>query len=107
MTSQALAMLAILLSDPLIERHGFDLSDQAGIKSGTLYPLLARFEQAGWLSSRWEDVDPHVVGRPRRRLYTLTAHGAEAAREALNAQIKALSVSRTPTGRGERQWGTA
>ena len=42
--------------------------------SGTLYPLLARLEAAGWFTSEWEDVDPSEVGRPRRRLYKLHRH---------------------------------
>jgi PadR family transcriptional regulator PadR len=96
MTTQSLAVLAIFLSNPTLERHGFDLSSQAGLKSGTLYPLLARLERAGWLTSRWEDVDPHAAGRPRRRLYLLTAHGAEAAKSELEAQLQALSRGAGP-----------
>jgi hypothetical protein len=28
------------------------------VGSGTLYPMLARLEAAGWLTSEWEVVDP-------------------------------------------------
>jgi PadR family transcriptional regulator len=34
-----------------------------------VHPILARLERAGWLSSRWEAVNPHREGRPRRRYY--------------------------------------
>ena len=40
-------------------------------------PALARLEEMGLLDSRWEDDPPD--GRPRRRLYELTAAGARAA----------------------------
>lgn len=70
--------------------HGFalatELRRQSGAKRltshGTLYKALARLEEAGFLDSHWED--PAVAlqaGRPRRRLYVLTAAG-EAARAA-------------------------
>ena len=46
---------------------------------GTLYKALDRMERAGLLDSRWED--PLVAaeqGRPRRRLYRVTAAGEAA-----------------------------
>lgn len=64
--------------------HGFGLAramrnDGAGglIGHGTLYKALGRLEEMGLLSSRWEEAPP--ARRPRRRLYELTAAGAEAA----------------------------
>ena len=69
--------------------HGFGLAhtmrEQKGSRSltahGTLYKALGRLEEFGLLSSRWEDVA--AEGRPRRRLYELTAEGARLAEEAL------------------------
>ena len=29
-----------------------------------MHPILARLEGVGWLTSRWEDIDPSVEGRP-------------------------------------------
>ena len=50
---------------------------------GTLYRALARMEQAGLLSSRWEDPEISVAeGRPRRRLYRVTGLGEAALAEA-------------------------
>lgn len=91
MTTQTLAVLAVFLADPEAEWHGFDLADQTKLKSGTLYPLLARLEKAGWLASRKEDVDPRVVGRPRRRLYVLTGEGTAAARRELTSHLEVVS----------------
>lgn len=63
--------------------YGYELMQTTGLASGTLYPLLMRFEDKGWLSSRWESAEPTKTGRPRRRLYRITASGAAVAREEL------------------------
>ncbi|MFD4829131.1 PadR family transcriptional regulator [Streptomyces uncialis] len=61
------------------ELHGFAVAKAASKPTGSVYPILARLEQAGWLDSHWENDHPEE-GRPRRRFYVLTPHGAEAAR---------------------------
>lgn len=80
-TKQTESMLAILLTKPHGEWWGTQIGRAAGLKSGTIYPALARMERFGWLTSRWEDVEPVVEARPRRRLYRLTREGELAARE--------------------------
>jgi DNA-binding PadR family transcriptional regulator len=60
-----------------------DLTYPKRASTGTLYPLLVRFEVAGWLKSEWEDVDPKEVGRPRKRFYWLTPTGRARANAAL------------------------
>src|SRR4051794_22590499 len=75
LSGPALKVLKLFIVEPLQSRSGAELSRRAVIGSGTLYPLLARFEEAGWLKSEWEQIDPADVGRPRRRLYRLTALG--------------------------------
>jgi PadR family transcriptional regulator PadR len=80
MSNQTLRLLAVLLEDPTAEWYGFDLMERTGLKSGTLYPILFRLENAGWLASRSEDVEPTEVGRAPRRFYTLTGEGERAAR---------------------------
>lgn len=48
--------------------------DEAGfgvIKGGTLYPLLTRFEAAGWVTVEWAAGD----GGPGRKYFSLTAEG--------------------------------
>ena len=64
---------------------GSDIAKGTRLASGTLYPLLARLESAGWAASRWEEVDPREAGRPRRRFYHLTKSGRAHAHEALSA----------------------
>jgi len=75
--------------------YGLEICAAAELPSGTIHPILARLEQAGWLESRWEDVDPSEKGRPRRRYYQLTSDGAELARTALaRAVTSSAAVAR-------------
>jgi PadR family transcriptional regulator, regulatory protein PadR len=51
---------------------------------GTLYKALDRLEQAGLLTSRWEDAQLAAEARrPRRRLYSVTGAGQRALARAL------------------------
>jgi len=76
MTGRTEQVLAAFLVDPLGEHYGLDIARRLGIKGGTLYPLLIRMEEAGWLTSSWEDIDPVAEGRRPRRYYKLTNAGA-------------------------------
>jgi hypothetical protein len=69
------------------EFHGYaiakEMRDGDGARRltgyGTLYRALERLEEMGLVASRWED--PQIAadgGRPRRRLYRLTAAGERA-----------------------------
>jgi PadR family transcriptional regulator, regulatory protein PadR len=65
-------------------RHGFDIMDAAGLRSGTVYPLLGRLEEAGYVRSRWEAPEAaQKARRPARRYYDITAAG----RRALEASL--------------------
>ncbi|GAA3134839.1 PadR family transcriptional regulator [Streptomyces echinatus] len=84
MTLQTQLVLRALLEDPAKQRYGLELCELAGLPSGTIYPILARLEQVGWVDSTWEDPAVHKeAGRPRRRFYQITKDGAEGARDAL------------------------
>jgi DNA-binding PadR family transcriptional regulator len=84
MTLQVQLVLRALLADPAAERYGLQLCEETGLPSGTIYPIVARLEQLGWVESSWEDPSRHVAeGRPRRRYYRLTGEGAGQARQAL------------------------
>jgi len=78
-TLQVLRVLEALLDQPAGGHYGSELSSATGLKSGTLYPILARLERAGWATSAWEFNTPTELGRPRRRHYKLTGMGATAA----------------------------
>jgi PadR family transcriptional regulator PadR len=83
MTIPTQLVLEALLADPERELYGVEIGERAELRSGTVHPILARLEGAGWLASRWEDVDPQAAGRPARRYYRLTADGAVAGSRAL------------------------
>lgn len=64
-------------------RYGFDIIDESGLRSGTVYPILRRLEEAGLVRSEWEAAAPaRREGRPPRRYYRLTGAGALSAGEA-------------------------
>jgi PadR family transcriptional regulator, regulatory protein PadR len=92
MTLQTLAILKVLLSKPMEPRYGLDISKEAGLQRGTLYPALARLERAGWLTSFQEDIDESAEGRRKRRYYRLTGVGATKARRALEIEAQRLSL---------------
>jgi PadR family transcriptional regulator, regulatory protein PadR len=81
MSLQTLRVLDAFLENPTEELSGADVQKRSGLASGTLYPILLRLESAAWFVSRWENIDPSVAGRPRRRLYRLTASGLARASE--------------------------
>jgi PadR family transcriptional regulator PadR len=77
-SAQARRVLAIMAEASGQWCHGYDLCQQAGIKSGTLYPLLIRLEAQGYLEAQWQA--PAAPGRPPRHAYRLTAPGLQLAR---------------------------
>ena len=60
------------------DAHGYliieKLRDKSGgefdLPEGTIYPILRRLEERGWVSSRW-----NPAGGRRRRTYRLTSKG--------------------------------
>lgn len=83
LTFQTLRIFGELLPGRLLS--GADISKATGIRSGSVYPTLTRLTSVGWLVGTWERVNPRAVGRPRRRLYRLTAVGKKNVRQALAA----------------------
>lgn len=77
-------------------QYGFDVIDQTGLPSGTVYPALSRLERDGYVKSAWEDErEAHAEGRPARRYYQLTAPGVKALAEAV-AYYRGLLPAMTP-----------
>jgi PadR family transcriptional regulator, regulatory protein PadR len=94
---QMLKVLKMLMEKPQTPYSGAEIARQVAVGSGTLYPLLQRLENAGWVKSEWEDVDPREAGRPRRRQYKLTGRGQSEAAKAL-AEVQ--------TAPGVLAWGS-
>jgi PadR family transcriptional regulator, regulatory protein PadR len=75
--THALVQVALALMDNPEGRHwGYELSKQAGIRSGVLYPILHRMHDEGWLEDGWEEHGEIAGKRPPRRYYKLTEQGA-------------------------------
>jgi PadR family transcriptional regulator PadR len=74
--SAELIILSIVEPRP---RHGYEISrliqsrssGQLKFHVASLYPLLYRLEERGWLQGRWVE----KAGERRRRFYSLTAEG--------------------------------
>jgi PadR family transcriptional regulator PadR len=67
-----------MLARPRRWQHGYELSKLTGLKSGTLYPLLIRLSDHGFLESQWQE--PERPGKPARHAYRLTPEGLAFAR---------------------------
>jgi DNA-binding PadR family transcriptional regulator len=96
-------VLSAFLADIAEDRYGLDLMKITSLPSGTLYPILQRLQDAGWVTAEWEDIDPVAQGRPARRYYRLTPQGAENARVAL-AELHAQTAPATRPGKAHPAW---
>lgn len=61
--------------------HGYTLMQELELASGTLYPVLMRLAEGGWLETSWET--PGRTGRPARHRYRLAPRAAADARDLL------------------------
>ncbi|MEU4825075.1 PadR family transcriptional regulator [Actinomadura sp. NPDC023710] len=62
--------------------HGWQIAKATERSGPTIYGVLERLLNAGWIVGRWEDEYPQP-NRPRRRYYRLTPDGLTAARQLL------------------------
>lgn len=99
LTTAVAQVLRAFLEDPTKTQYGFDLMQQTRLPSGTLYPILARLEKRGWITSQPESIDPTKHGRPARRMYLITPTGTETARIELARLSAALAPPRGIQGR--------
>jgi PadR family transcriptional regulator PadR len=83
LTKASAKVLRAFLDKPGHEQYGFGLMKVTGVKSGSLYPMLQRLEHRGWIEGFDETIDERTEGRPRRRLYRLTALGEREGRGAV------------------------
>ena len=75
-TPQRRALIEIFLKNPSEEFYGLELAELTHLETGTVYPILKRFHDDGWLDKRWENAElARVEERPQRRLYRLTSVG--------------------------------
>ena len=77
--SAELLILSLLQDEPL---HGYEIAKRIERRSGgmlefrvsSLYPILCRLDERGWVTGRWVERD----GERRRRYYRLTERGEKA-----------------------------
>ncbi|MGH3887942.1 MAG: PadR family transcriptional regulator [Pseudonocardiaceae bacterium] len=62
--------------------HGWAIAKATKRSGPTVYGVLDRLEDAGWITGQWEDQHSES-NKPRRRLYRLTPTGLTAARDLL------------------------
>ena len=91
---QTRKLLAALLSQRAQWQHGYDLSEQTGLSSGTLYPILMRLSDRGLVESRWEP--SRHEGRPPRKLYRLNPDGVAYAIE--HAEFEGVRLGQLSPG---------
>lgn len=86
-TEAVALVLGQFLANPGQDRFGLDLMQATGLWSGTLYPLLAMLEGAGWLRTGTEQLDKISAARRRPRVcYRLTPLGLAEATKAVEAR---------------------
>lgn len=64
------------------ELHGWAIMKTTGRSGPTIYGVLDRLEDAGWVTARWEEQHPEG-NKPRRRFYRLTPTGTTEATKLL------------------------
>lgn len=83
-------------------RHGYELNKLIAARSkgvltfhiASLYPLLYRMEDRGWIVGRWVE----KAGERRRRFYSITAAGREALDELRDGWLKFTTAIAQVTG---------
>jgi DNA-binding PadR family transcriptional regulator len=94
LTRTTRAVLQALLDGFQEDLWGLRVCHETGLPSGTVYPLLTRLEDLGWVVTAWEDVGSGAERStgPRRRFYRLTPDGLARTREVL-AERDRLTLS--------------
>ncbi|WP_233534874.1 PadR family transcriptional regulator [Streptomyces sp. CRB46] len=94
LTKPTMGVIRVLLdAKPDAPAWGLSICRDADLGPGTVYPILDRLLERGWLRS-WEETGAHP-GRPARRFYEFTGVGraqALAALEARNARRARFSL---------------
>jgi PadR family transcriptional regulator PadR len=97
--SAELLILSLLDARP---RHGYELSKLIHARSGgtltfhidSLYPLLYRLEERGWIKGTWVE----KAGERRRRFYKVTAEGLRVLAEQRKTWAAFVEAVRRITG---------
>jgi DNA-binding PadR family transcriptional regulator len=89
------ATVAVLRALLLAEEPswGLRIVGETGRPAGSVYPILARLEDGGWVTSEWDEA---AERGPRRRLYELTADGRVSALDLVHRVDRAAAPEARP-----------
>lgn len=100
LSDNAATVLLLFLREPERPRYGREIVLETGIASGSLYPILHRMEDRGFLTAEWEMLSDAVIsGRRPRRSYCLNTRNAEHAHAAFDRWQRKVSHPRQPPAR--------
>lgn len=68
LSDSAAKVLHEFVLQPEQGHYGYAIMTSTGVPAGSLYPILSRFEDLGWLSG---SLVPGTNGRPPRKVYKL------------------------------------
>ena len=91
LSPQTLAVLKYMVDNPKNDVFGLELIEALGQPAGTIYPILMRLEEIGWIEGEWESMERKDKGRRRRKYYLLTKEGKTDGKKYLKNGIKELS----------------
>jgi DNA-binding PadR family transcriptional regulator len=96
-TGPMLDVLAVLMEawDEHRDAYGWVIIKAVRRSTPVVYSAIDRLETAGWITGRWEQLAPGET-RPRRRLYELTAEGAQVAREWGPSKVSRVTTALRP-----------
>jgi PadR family transcriptional regulator, regulatory protein PadR len=100
-------VLRVFLEQPDEPHWGHQLVKDARVSQGSIYGILNRLEDQGWLSARWqttENLDTNDVKRlpgPPRRVYELTREGRQWAERAVEEDRHELERALASAQRSE------
>lgn len=97
LSRQTVRVLQELMARPTASTYGYDLMRATGIAAGTLYPILSRLADHGWVAAEWGEQAQD--GRPARHHYRLTALGRRAAADMIaRARATGWDLDAEPDG---------
>ncbi|MFC6356077.1 helix-turn-helix transcriptional regulator [Luethyella okanaganae] len=68
---------------------GLQVCKATGLPSGTVYPILSRLEEYGWIEGVWDESDNKG---PRRRLYRFTTIGKSEVAKLIESRAEKFRV---------------
>jgi len=78
-------VISVFLANRDKEFSGYDILKTTNLQSGTVYPMLGKLLEDGWLKSEWKD-NPQK-GKPDRLCYILTVGGHREALKILEDMV--------------------